>query len=91
MEIQVNIPMPLQKFTGGRAQVKSSGRNIKELIESLEKGFPGIKESIYDSKDKIRGFINIYVNEEDVKLLNNIETPLKDTDEVSMIAAIAGG
>jgi molybdopterin synthase sulfur carrier subunit len=68
-----------------------SSANIKELIEDLEKRFPGIKERICDETGKIRRFINIYVNEEDVRFLQQEETPLKDGDEISIIPAIAGG
>jgi molybdopterin synthase sulfur carrier subunit len=91
MSITVRIPTPLQKLTQNQAEVKANGANIRELIEDLEKNFPGIKERIYDETGKIRRFINIYVNEEDVRFLQQDATPLKDGDEVSMIPAIAGG
>ena len=68
-----------------------SSANIRELIEDLEKRFPGIRERICDQTGKIRRFINIYVNEEDVRFLQQEETPLKDGDEISIIPAIAGG
>lgn len=91
MPITVRIPTPLQKLTQNKAEIKTSGANIGELINNLEKDFPGIKERIYDETGKIRRFINIYVNEEDVRFLQREETPLKDGDEVSIIPAIAGG
>lgn len=91
MSITVRIPAPLQRFTQNQAEVKVSGANTKELIENLEKKFPGIKERICDENGKVRRFINIYVNEEDVRFLQQDETPLKDGDEVSIIPAIAGG
>ncbi len=91
MSITVRIPTPLQKLTQNQAEVKANGANIRELIEDLEKNFPGIKERIYDESGEIRRFINIYVNEEDVRFLQQDATPLKDGDEVSMIPAIAGG
>jgi molybdopterin synthase sulfur carrier subunit len=91
MSITVRIPTPLQKLTQNQAEVKANGANIRELIEDLEKNFPGIKERIYDETGEIRRFINIYVNEEDVRFLQQDATPLKDGDEVSMIPAIAGG
>jgi molybdopterin synthase sulfur carrier subunit len=91
MSITVRIPTPLQKLTQNQAEVKANGTNIRELIEDLEKNFPGIKERIYDETGEIRRFINIYVNEEDVRFLQQDATPLKDGDEVSMIPAIAGG
>jgi MoaD family protein len=91
MSISVRIPTPLQKFTKNQAVVEAHGGNVKELIEDLEKKFPGIKERICDERGKIRKFINVYVNEEDVRFLQQDETPLRDGDEVSIIPAIAGG
>ncbi len=91
MQVTVRVPAPLQKLTQNQAEVKANGANIRELIEDLEKKFPGIEERIYDETGKIRRFINIYVNEEDVRFLQQEETPLKDGDEVSIIPAIAGG
>ena len=91
MSITVRIPTPLQKLTQNQAEVKANGANIRELIEDLEKNFPGIKERICDETGEIRRFINIYVNEEDVRFLQQDATPLKDGDEVSIIPAIAGG
>jgi len=91
MSITVRVPTPLQKFTQNQAEVKANGANVKELIEDLEKSSPGIKERICDEEGKIRRFINIYVNEEDVRFLQQDETSLKDGDEVSIIPAIAGG
>jgi len=91
MQATVRVPTPLQKLTKNQAEVKVSSANIRELIEDLEKRFPGIKERICDQTGKIRRFINIYVNEEDVLFLQQEETPLKDGDEISIIPAIAGG
>lgn len=91
MQATVRVPTPLQKLTKNQAKVKVSSANIRELIEDLEKRFPGIKDRICDETGKIRRFINIYVNEEDVRFLQQEETPLKDGDEISIIPAIAGG
>ena len=91
MSITVRVPTPLQKLTKNKAEVEAKGSNVKELIEDLEKNFPGLKERLCDEKGKLRRFINIYVNEEDVRFLQQAETPLKDNDEVSIIPAIAGG
>lgn len=91
MAVKVMIPTPLQKLTKNRTDVEASGSNIRELIDDLEKNFPGLKERICDETGKIRRFINIYVNEEDVRFLKQDNTPLKDGDEVSIIPAIAGG
>ncbi len=91
MSIKVRIPTPLQKITREKSEVELNGANIRELIDDLERNFPGIKERICDETGKIRRFINIYVNEEDVRFLKQDQTPLKDGDEVSIIPAIAGG
>ncbi|MFH0732603.1 MAG: MoaD/ThiS family protein [Candidatus Omnitrophota bacterium] len=91
MAVKVIIPTPLQKLTKNQAGVEANGSNIKELIDDLEKSFPGLKERLCDETGKIRRFINIYVNEEDVRFLKQDNTLLKDGDEVSIIPAIAGG
>lgn len=91
MSIKVRIPTPLQKFTNNQVEVFANGKNVKELIENLDKDFPGIRERICDEAGKVRKFINIYVNEEDIRFLQRDETPIKDGDEVSIIPAIAGG
>ena len=91
MPVTVRVPTPLQKLTQNQREIKACATNIKELIEDMEKKFPGIKDRIYDEQGKVRQFINIYVNEEDIRFLQNEETPLQDGDEVSIIPAIAGG
>lgn len=91
MSVKVRIPAPLKKLTGNLSEVEAKSKNIAELVEDLEKKFPGMKERLYDETGKIRRFINIYVNEQDIRFLENENTPLKDGDEVSIIPAIAGG
>lgn len=91
MSVKVRIPTPLQKLTENKPEVELEARDICELIENLEKNFPGIKERLCDEKGALRRFINIYVNEEDIRFLKMNKTPLKDKDEVSIIPAIAGG
>jgi len=91
MKVTVRIPAPLQKLTQNKGEVESDGKDIKELIDSLEKNFPGIKQRICDETGNIRKFINIYVNDEDIRFLEQDNTPLKEGDSVSIIPAIAGG
>ena len=91
MSVTVRIPAPLQKLTQNQEKVEANGTNVKELIENLDKKFPGIRERICDENGKVRKFINIYVNEEDVRFLQQEKTPVKAGDEVSIIPAIAGG
>jgi len=91
MSITVRIPSPLQKLTQDQEQVNADGADVGALIEDLEKNFPGLKERICDEQGQVRKFLNIYVNGEDVRFLQQSQTALKDGDEVSIIPAIAGG
>ena len=91
MAIKVRIPTPLQKLTSDKDVVECDCSSVKDLIEGLEKKFPGMKERLCDEGGKLRRFINIYVNDEDIRFLKMDQTPLKDGDEVSIIPAIAGG
>lgn len=90
MAIKVKIPTPLQKLTGGLEEADVVGTNVIELVADLDKRFPGIGERIAEG-GKIRRFINIYLNEEDIRFLKAELTPVKDGDEVSIVPAIAGG
>ena len=87
----VRIPTPLRKLTNGAEEVKAAGKTVGELIQSLEGQFPGIKERICDDQGKVRRFVNIFTNDEDIRFLQNLETAVKETDEVSIVPAIAGG
>ena len=91
MAIKVRIPTPLQKLTNNQSEVQIEAANINELLAELEKRHPGIKERLCDGEGKLRRFVNIYVNEEDIRFLQGQETSLKDGDDVSIIPAIAGG
>ena len=91
MACTVRMPAPQQKLTKDKEEVMAEGANIKELIDDLEKNYPGIKSRICDEKGNVRKFINIYVNEEDVRFLERDKTPVKSGDEVSIVPAIAGG
>lgn len=91
MSIKVRIPTPLRKLTNGKDEVDGSGKDVREVINNIEKQYPGLKERICEDDGKIRRFVNIYVNDEDIRFKNNVDTELKDGDEVSIIPAIAGG
>jgi molybdopterin synthase sulfur carrier subunit len=90
MGVKVRIPTPLQRLTNGRADVECGAKNINEMIDALEKDYPGIKERLTEG-GKVRRFINIYVNDEDIRFLSKEETALKDGDAISIVPAIAGG
>lgn len=87
----VRIPTPLRKLSGDRDEVSIDAGNISEMIEKLEQECPGMKERICDENGEVRRFINLYVNNEDIRFLKGKETELKDSDTVSIIPAIAGG
>ena len=87
----VRIPTPLRKLTGGAEEVSASGKNVGELIGDLEKKYPGIKERICNDAGAVRRFVNIFVKDEDIRFLQNLDTPLGEKDEVSIVPAIAGG
>ncbi len=90
MAVKVKIPIPLQRLTQGKDEVDGAPGKVIELINTLEKQYPGLGERISEA-GKIRRFVNVYVNEEDIRFLKNEDTEIKDGDEVSIIPAIAGG
>jgi molybdopterin synthase sulfur carrier subunit len=91
MSVRVRVPTPLRKFTQGADEVNAQGNTIRALMEDLEQNYPGIKERICDETGKVRRFVNVYVNGDDIRFLQNIETHLKDGDNISIVPAIAGG
>jgi sulfur-carrier protein len=88
---KVRIPTPLRKLTNNEELVEVNANTIGAAITELQSRYPGIKERLVDETGAIRRFVNVYVNEEDIRFLQNQETPLKNADEVSIIPAIAGG
>jgi molybdopterin synthase sulfur carrier subunit len=91
MAKKVRIPTPLRKLTNNEEIVEVDSGTIGAAIAELQARFPGIKERLVDDKGEVRRFVNVYVNEEDIRFLQNQDTPLKDGDEISIIPAIAGG
>lgn len=91
MAVKVRIPTPLRKLTNEQELVEVAPGTIGYAITELQGRFPGIKERLVDENGAVRRFVNVYVNEEDIRFLQNQGTPLKDGDEVSIIPAIAGG
>jgi sulfur-carrier protein len=91
MPVTVRIPTPLRSITKGSAEVQAKGGSVADVVEDLERQFPGLRERLVDEGGELRRFINIYVNEEDIRFLEGKETGLKDGDEVSIVPAIAGG
>jgi molybdopterin synthase sulfur carrier subunit len=91
MAKKVRIPTPLRKLTNNEEVVEVNAATIHELIAELQTRFPGFKERLLDETGSVRRFVNVYVNEEDIRFLQNQQTNLKDGDEISIIPAIAGG
>ena len=91
MSVQIRIPTPLRKLTHDEEVVESNAENVGAAIADLESRYPGIRERLLDDDGEVRRFVNVYVNEEDIRFLDNQATALKDGDEVSIIPAIAGG
>jgi sulfur-carrier protein len=91
MNARVRIPTPLRRFTGGAEEVSAGGATVAAMVEDLEHNHPGLKERLCDEAGQVRRFVNIFVNGDDIRFLNNLETTIKDGDEVSIVPAIAGG
>ena len=91
MAIKVRIPTPLMKLTDNQSEVSAEGETISDIINNLENQFNGIKDRICEANGAPRRFINIYINEEDIRFLEGEKTTVKDGDEISIIPAIAGG
>ncbi len=91
MPVKVRIPTPLMKLTNNQAEISAEGGTIADILNNLESQFAGIKERICEENGTPRRFINIYLNEEDIRFLDGENTKIKDGDEISIIPAIAGG
>jgi molybdopterin synthase sulfur carrier subunit len=91
MAIHVRIPTPLRKLTKDQDTVQVTGATVAAVVNDLERQFPGFKERLCDEKGELRRFVNIYLNDEDIRFAKGKDTPVKDGDEVSIIPAIAGG
>ena len=91
MSLKVVIPTPLRKHTGGAEVVEVDAGTVKEVLDRLESKFPGLRGSVCDDNGSLRRFINIYVDGEDVRFLQNLSTPAKDGSEIAIVPAISGG
>ncbi|HEX4977416.1 MAG TPA: ubiquitin-like small modifier protein 1 [Nocardioides sp.] len=90
MAVEVRIPTILRTYTGGEKAVSADGATLAEVVESLEANHPGIKERLVDNGD-LRRFVNVYVNDEDVRFTGGLETKVDDGDQVVVLPAVAGG
>ncbi|GAA4092286.1 MoaD family protein [Nocardioides kongjuensis] len=90
MAIEVRIPTILRTYTGGEKAVNADGATLSALIDSLEANHPGIKDRLIEGAD-LRRFVNIYINDEDVRFIGSLEAELSDGDQVVILPAVAGG
>ena len=91
MPISIRIPTPLRKLTGEQEVVQADGTTVGELLSSLDSTYPGLKDRICDEQGNVRRFVNVYLNDEDIRFLDEKATAVKDGDEISIVPAIAGG
>ena len=90
MPIRIQIPTPLRQHTEGKATVEASGATVQSVFDDLGRQFPGITQRIFDN-GQVRRFVNVYLNDEDIRYLDNLNTAVKDGDELAIIPAVAGG
>ena len=91
MAVTVRVPTPLRRLTDGQGEVEVEASTVREAIEKLEEQYPGFRERILDEKGELRRFVNLYLNDEDIRFLKGADTELKDGDVLSIVPAIAGG
>jgi molybdopterin synthase sulfur carrier subunit len=91
MGVNIRIPGPLRRVTNGEQQVEVDASTVQESIDALDSKFPGIKERLCDEAGDIRYFVNIYLNGEDVRFLQGVNTGTNAGDELSIVPAVAGG
>ena len=91
MSLKVVIPTPLRKFTSGADSVEVEAATIQEVLDNLDSRYPGFRDSVCDETGTLRRFINIYVDGEDVRFLENLATPVTEASEVAIVPAISGG
>ena len=90
MPVRIHIPTPMRQHTDGQAVVEATGASVKELLDNLGAKHPAITGRLFDN-GQVRRFVNVYLNDEDIRYLDNLNTAVKDGDEVSIIPAVAGG
>ena len=91
MPVTVRIPTPLRRMTNGQDKVEMEESTLSTMIETMESSYPGIKERLIDENGELRYFVNIYLNGEDVRFLDGLDTSASPGDEISIVPAVAGG
>ena len=91
MAVEIKVPTVMQKLTGGAKTLEWQGSTLRELFRNLDRQFPGIQQQIADDSGEMHRFVNVYVNDEDVRFLGKLDTSLSDGDVVQILPALAGG
>jgi molybdopterin synthase sulfur carrier subunit len=91
MPVTVRVPGPLRRLTGGKAEVEVEGSTVSEALADLDRRYPGFRERLYDGSGQLRQFINIYLNDSDIRFGQGLDTPVGDHDDLSIVPAVAGG
>ncbi|MDH5752480.1 MAG: MoaD/ThiS family protein [Deltaproteobacteria bacterium] len=91
MTAKIEIPSALTKFAGGNGTVEVTGNNVRDAINNLVGEYSGLKEHLFDEQGRIRSFVNIYLNDEDIRYSDNLETVVKEGDVIQIVPSIAGG
>ena len=91
MSVMVRIPTPLRRMTGGKDKVEVESGNLAAMVDELEGSYPGMKDRLIDEEGELRYFVNIYLNGEDVRFMDGLDTAMSSGDEVSIVPAVAGG
>ena len=91
MPVHVRIPSPLRTFTQNREEVAATGATVREVVADLERSYPGIGARLLDGEGRVRRYVNLFLNDEDVRFLRELDTPVKEGDRLVLVPAIAGG
>lgn len=91
MPIRVRIPSPLRNYTDGKDTVETQGASVGEVLNNVKTSAPGIEQRLFKGPNQLNRFVNVYLNDEDIRFLKNLETPVREGDEISIVPAIAGG
>tara|TARA_Y100000590_G_scaffold435966_1_gene555995 strand:+ start:150 stop:431 length:282 start_codon:yes stop_codon:yes gene_type:complete len=91
MSVTVKIPTPLRKLTNNETSVDAVGKTIEQIVESLDSTYPGMRERLIDDNGSLRHFVNIYLNGEDIRYIDGLDSAVNDNDELSIVPAVAGG
>ena len=91
MPVKIRIPSPLRSYTNGADVIETTGSSISEVLNNLKEKASGIETRLFKGPNQLNRFVNVYLNDEDIRFLKNLETPVKEGDEVSIVPAIAGG